>query len=145
MKGNASMDHVYIMRDPRNHNDIKVGLSINPLDRQKQLFRTNTPLPFDLHTVWAVSDHRVAEKIAHGVLAEHRINDRREWFEIAPIQSVLWFPGIQGDYDTTSVYLDALVEVIENAFDYFNMQYHSLNSYEELVHSISLEDIRFLT
>lgn len=138
------MDHVYIMRNPRNDNDIKVGLSINPINRQKQLYRTNTPLPFNLYAVWAVSNHREAEKIAHEVLSGHRINERREWFEIAPIDSELWFPGIQGDYDTTSIYLDALLEVIENTFDYCGMQYHSINNYEELMHSISLEDIRFL-
>lgn len=138
------MEHVYIMRNPRNHNDIKVGLSINPLNRQKNFYRTNTPLPFDIHTVWAVSDHRLAEQIAHAVLDDHRINERREWFEIAPSQSELWFPGIQGDYDTTSVYLSALIEELEGAFAYHGVKYQSLDSYDELVHSISLEDIRFL-
>lgn len=138
------MDHVYVMRDPRNHNDIKVGLSINPLNRRKQLFRTNTPLPFDIYAVWAVADHRIAEKIAHDVLSGHRINERREWFEIAPVCSQLWFPGIQGDYDTTSNYLDALLEVIEDAFEYCNMPYQPLNTYDELINSINLDDISFL-
>ncbi|HHP0514352.1 TPA: GIY-YIG nuclease family protein [Vibrio harveyi] len=139
------MDHVYVMRDPRNHNDIKVGLSINPLNRRKQFYRTNTPLPFDIYAVWAVADHRKAEKIAHAVLADHGINERREWFEIAPIQSSLWFPGIQGDYDTTSTDLDALLEIIEEEFEYCDMPYHSIDDYDELVLSISLEDISFLS
>lgn len=132
------------MRDTRSHNDIKVGLSINPTNRQKQLYRTNTPLPYNLHTVWAVENHFMAEKIAHDVLIAHRINMKREWFEIVPVNSMNRFPGVEGCYDDTSVFLEALVWQIQDAFVLFGMGYEALDDLESLAHSISLKDIKFL-
>ncbi|MGK2231148.1 MAG: hypothetical protein ACI92O_000306 [Colwellia sp.] len=136
------------MRDPRNHNDIKVGFSINPIARRKQLHRTSNPLPFNLSAVWAVSDQRIAEKIAHFRLSDHRTNARREWFEIIPSQII----GSEGfplycnaDYDITSNCLDTLIELIQEDFSsYSGLQFQRIFEYEELVHSISLKDIRYL-
>ncbi|WP_350227814.1 GIY-YIG nuclease family protein [Neptuniibacter halophilus] len=98
------MQHVYVMRDPRNYNDFKVGFSINPIQRKKQMYRTNTPLPFELYRVWAVANQRTTEQIAHARLYDHRINDRREWFEVIPLSSPLWEPGISSDKDLLDVY-----------------------------------------
>ncbi|MBH0074014.1 GIY-YIG nuclease family protein [Pseudoalteromonas sp. SWYJ118] len=142
------MQHVYIMRDPRNHNDIKVGFSINPIERRKQLYRTNTPLPFNLSAVWAVSDQRIAESIAHFRLSDHRINDRREWFEIVPAQIIGTkdFPlYCNADYDFTSDCLDVLVELIQEDFcSYSGLQWQRIFEYKDLLLSVSLEDIIFL-
>ena len=76
--------YLYILRDPIKHNIIKVGFSKNPFKRIKQLYNTSTPLPYNLSAIWWVSDMRLAEKVAHQRLREHRINARREFFEIAP-------------------------------------------------------------
>lgn len=138
------MDHVYVMRDPRHPNDIKVGFSINPLKRREQLFRTNTPLPFNIYAVWAVHDHRYAEKVAHSVLDGHRIYYRREWFEVIPPESSLWVPGIESCYDTTTTCLDTLIELIEESFSYAGVQAIRIHDYEDLAYSVSLEDITFL-
>ena len=78
--------YVYILRDPMNNNLIKVGFSINPFNRVRQLYNTSTSLPFSIYQIWWVRDMRLAEKAAHECLRGHRVNDRREFFEIAPLE-----------------------------------------------------------
>jgi hypothetical protein len=113
--------YVYIFRDRLNNNLIKVGFSIHPIARLKQLHTTGTPLPFFLAHAWWVADMRAAEKIAHVRLQDHRINTRREFFFIAPPNDFSEFE--QNDYDITCVFLDALIELIEIDFDNYKINY----------------------
>lgn len=106
--------YIYVFRDQLNNNLIKVGLSKQPITRIKQLHTTGTALPFSLWHAWWVSDMRTAERIAHNRLADHRINPRRELFFIAPRKDFSEFE--QNNYETTSVFLNTLTELIEVDF-----------------------------
>lgn len=64
---------------------------------------------------------RQAEKIAHYRLQDHRINPRREFFEIAPSMDFHDFERM--DYDITSTCLDVLIELIEEDFQINSMDY----------------------
>ncbi|MFC3153176.1 GIY-YIG nuclease family protein [Litoribrevibacter euphylliae] len=117
--------YVYILRDPMNNNVIKVGFSINPFKRVKQLYNTSTPLPLNIYQIWWVRDMRLAEKAAHECLRGHRINDRREFFEIAPSEHFDEYES--RDYDLSCVYLDTLIEIIEEGFSYMNLEFMSVD------------------
>lgn len=78
-----SEGYIYIMRMNENNNMIKVGYSKNPIERRRQLYRTGNPTPLSIYHLWFVSDMRLAEKAAHICLKMHRVNNKREFFEIA--------------------------------------------------------------
>lgn len=117
--------YVYIFRDQLNNNLIKVGFSIHPITRLKQLHTTGTPLPFSMAHAWWVGDMRLAEKIAHARLRDHRVNSRREFFFIAPPSDFSHFE--QTDYDITCVFLDTLIELIEDDFQYHEIPYATVD------------------
>ena len=58
---NTERGYVYILRDRLNNNEIKVGLSKDPISRIKQLHNTSTALPMYLYYVWEVQDMIYAE------------------------------------------------------------------------------------
>ena len=103
--------YLYVMRDQCAFNIIKVGRSVNPINRVSQLYRTGNPLPFTLSQLWWTQDMFFAERIAHLRLADHRITPRREFFEIAP-QHQCW----EWEYkceEVTDSFLGTLIELIE--------------------------------
>lgn len=105
---------VYIFRHDSVHNEIKVGLSKHPFKRLSQLYTTATARPMNVSMIWCVSDMRKAERIAHDGLARHRINRRREFFHIAPPGD--FSEGERLCYETTSIYLQELIALIEEAW-----------------------------
>ena len=116
---NTERGYVYILRDRLNNNEIKVGLSKDPISRIKQLHNTSTALPMYLYYVWEVQDMRYAEKIAHDSLSDHRINNRREFFEILTIPDCISLNISEYErynYDASCMYLDALINAIEDNF-----------------------------
>ncbi|MFP0265674.1 GIY-YIG nuclease family protein [Acinetobacter pittii] len=125
-----SEGYVYILRDHLNNNVIKVGLSKDPIRRRQQLYNTSTPLPMTLYHLWKVDDMRRAEQVAHLRLDSHRINPRREFFEIAPLPHFNDFE--RRDYDMSCIFLDTLIELIEDDFDYLGVSYQRVYSIEEL-------------
>jgi len=57
----------------------------------------------------------LGENAAQATLHDHRINPRREFFHIAPPPD---FSEVErNDYTQTSIYLDALLELIEEVID----------------------------
>lgn len=125
-----SEGYVYILRDHLNNNLIKVGLTKNPINRRKQLYNTSTALPMDLYYLWRVDDMRKAERIAHIRLNRHRVNSRREFFEISPLPHFNDFE--RTNYDMSCIYLDALIELIEDDFDYWEVIYQRITSIDQI-------------
>lgn len=106
--------YIYIMEDPLNCNHIKVGHTNDPVNRLRQLHTTSRASPFYINYLWGVRDTIEAEKIAHDVLASHRISSDREFFYIVPEWSDL--PGDKCS-DSCRNYLYSLAQLIEAAFD----------------------------
>lgn len=122
----AEEGYIYILRDNTNNNIIKVGRTLFPFERQRQLYNTSTPLPFYFHHLWLVDDMKLAEKAAHNILYDHRINEDREFFEILPTS--LFRSEQRHCYDTTSEALHALIESIEDyGFNYWNIDYKTVD------------------
>lgn len=117
--------YLYIMRDQFEHNNIKIGLSINPINRVQQLYRTGNALPLVLVKLWWVHDMLFAEKVAHETLVDHRISPRREFFEIAPRR--MFWDGEYLDKETTDTCLNSLIDLIEEVFDIYGITHCGVN------------------
>jgi len=119
---------IYIFRNFLNNNLIKVGLSKDPIARNKQLHTTGTELPMTIYHVWHVNNMRLAEQAAHDILSGHRVNNRREFFEIAPLPHFNEFE--RTNYDVTSEFLYTLTGLIEDGWDYLEIQYREASPKE---------------
>ncbi len=130
---------VYVFRslDPTWYNRVKVGLSVDPIERTRQLYTTGVPFPFVPYYAWAVTDMAYAEHIAHVVLADHRVNSSREHFDVIPFHRR---EGVLGTFDDPTeddvlVCLDVLLELIEveyqcsNLLGYYSVDVAQLNDY----------------
>lgn len=130
---------VYVFRslDPTWYNRIKVGLSVDPFQRGKQLYTTGVPFPFTPYYAWAVTDMAVAEAIAHHVLADHRLSNSREHFDVIPThrRMAVLQRGSAPTEDEVLSCLDTLLELIEWEYDerqmlgYYNVDVTQLNDY----------------
>ena len=94
---------VYVLTNPAMPGLVKIGLT-NQADvrqRMKQLYDTATPLPFDCVIAWELAPQITAadaEHAFHSILAPHRVNPSREFFEIDDpeqqvVPSVRLLPG----------------------------------------------------
>lgn len=130
---------VYIFRslDPTWYNRIKVGLSLDPYARSKQLNNTSVPLDFVPYYAWAVTDMALAEFIAHNVLDDHRINHRREHFDVVPVHrrsAVLDYDRAPTEDEVLDC-LDVLVDLIDEEFQcchllgHYSVEVEQLNDY----------------
>lgn len=112
---------VYVLRstDPTWYNRIKVGLSLDPIARSKQLYSTGVPFPFYPYYAWAVTDMAYAEHVAHVVLSDHRLLDSREHFDVIPEHRRKYVLGhdLNPTEDEVLCCLDTLIDLIEFEFD----------------------------
>jgi hypothetical protein len=67
-----------VMDRPMDINDKKIGLSINPIQRENQLNRTKSPVGYRVVTVYKVDDMNRVEKMLHSILDSRRTHG--EWF-----------------------------------------------------------------
>lgn len=123
---------VYVLRsyDPAWYNRIKVGLSVDPVERGRQLFSTGVPFPFFVYEAWAVTDMAFAERIAHSVLADHRVNNSREHFDVIPFhrRMAILDRFDEPTEDEVISCLDSLIELIEIEYQWNSyLGYYSVN------------------
>lgn len=82
--------YCYVLANPSFRENVhKVGLTERTLsERTKELFTTGVPTPFSVETSWHVRNCRVFEFLMHTLFREHRVNKKREFFEV-PLQSLV--------------------------------------------------------
>ncbi len=73
---------VYVLVNEAFDNFVKIGKTINLVQRLKQLDNTSVPLPFRCVFAIEVTDMDKIEKLAHAAFADHRVRTNREFFEI---------------------------------------------------------------
>lgn len=119
---------VYVFRnlDPTWYNRIKVGLSVDPIERTRQLYTTGVPYPFVPYYAWAVTNMAYAERIAHAVLSDHRLLSSREHFDVVPTHRLAAVLGafVAPTEEQVSVCLDVLLELIEVEYECSNLLGH---------------------
>ncbi|BCN23952.1 GIY-YIG nuclease family protein [Vibrio alfacsensis] len=118
--------YVYIFVNSTNPNEIKIGLSVNPGRRIKQLHSSGTAKPMYIQYLWKVPNMKEAEQAAHEVMAGHRVNHRREFFHLVTEGAALDLETPHphfGGHELAGVYLHSIRELIENGWDYIDMAY----------------------
>jgi T5orf172 domain len=128
MTGKSSNEpgYIYIIVNETNPNEIKIGLSIDPVSRVKQLHTSGTALPMYFKFIWYVSNMKIAEKAAHEIMKGHRVNPRREFFHLVPVDSAVNLETPHphfGGHDLADVYLETVRELIENGWETIGIEY----------------------
>ncbi|MGQ0775516.1 MAG: GIY-YIG nuclease family protein [Pseudonocardiales bacterium] len=83
-----SVGFVYVLTNPAMPGMVKVGRYKHLAeDRARELNNTAVPLPFDVAYRAATSHPVAVERRAHELLAEHRVNVKREFFAVTPKQA----------------------------------------------------------
>lgn len=118
--------YIYILLNDTNPNEFKIGLSVEPNRRIKQLHTSGTALPMIPRYLWEVSNMKIAETAAHDIMNYHRVNPRREIFHLVPADSAtdLETPHPHlGGHDLADLYLETVCERIEEIWDHIGIDY----------------------
>jgi hypothetical protein len=82
---------VYVLSNPAMPGLVKIGITGQDAGAAKrigQLYTTGVPVPFDLEYACRVPNAVEVERALHIAFAPHRINPRREFFQIEPGQAI---------------------------------------------------------
>ena len=130
-KSHKGEGYIYILVNSTNPNEIKIGLSIDPFKRIKQLHTSGTAMPMYPQYLWKVSNMKTAEAYAHQTMKGHRVNPKREFFHLVPQSDALNLETPHqhfGGYELAEIYLHTIRELIENVWDYADIEYNLVYS-----------------
>jgi hypothetical protein len=75
---------VYIITNPAMPGLVKIGITQDLQTRLNSLFDSSVPFPFDCVYACEVKDYLKVEKAIHKICDSHRVNQKREFFNIDP-------------------------------------------------------------
>lgn len=76
---------IYILMNEAMPGYVKVGMTTSSVEqRMKELDSTGVPLPFECFYAARVADCKRAERLLHDAFGDHRVRERREFFQISP-------------------------------------------------------------
>ena len=79
---------VYVLTNPAMPGMVKIGKTTRDVSlRLADLYSTGVPLPFECEYAALVKDVDKTEKVFHNAFEKSRVNPRREFFNIHPIQA----------------------------------------------------------
>jgi hypothetical protein len=121
--------NIYILSNKAfRDNYYKIGFTTGSVkDRAKQLYNTSTVFPFEIEYCKRVKSPKEVEKKIHDVLAQYRINRKREFFEI--------------ELKTATEILDKECEDFEYLDEIYNTEYYK----EQIKYIEELKNIRTLS
>ena len=101
----ASLSIVYVLTNSAMPGLVKIGWTDknDPKTRVSQLYTTGVPVPFSIEYACRVSNPAEVEKALHTAFAPHRINKKREFFEIEPEQAIVILKLLNAEDATTEV------------------------------------------
>lgn len=81
--------YIYALANPYMPGLVKIGRTTrDPKQRAKELCGTGVPGAFDLLYAWETPDCIGDEKFIHEELSHYRLQDNREFFQVAPEQAL---------------------------------------------------------
>ena len=81
---------IYILTNEAMPGLVKIGFTQDLTERLRSLSAASgVPLPFECHYAAEVPDHVRVESLLHQLFAEHRVNPRREFFQLNPEKAVV--------------------------------------------------------
>jgi hypothetical protein len=87
----VSLSVVYVLTNPAMPGLVKIGKTQNEdaAARMAQLYTTGVPFPFNVEFVCRVENPDEVEKALHQAFAPHRVNPKREFFQIESSQAIV--------------------------------------------------------
>ena len=80
---------VYVLTNPAMPGMVKIGKTTRDVThRLKDLYSTGVPLPFECEYAALVNDVDKTEKVFHKTFYQSRVNPKREFFNIKPLQAI---------------------------------------------------------
>lgn len=81
---------IYLLTNPVFPSLVKIGMTTGDdvKVRMNQLYTTGVPLPFECVYAARVNDLEAVEAALHTAFSPQRVNPRREFFEIDPVQAI---------------------------------------------------------
>lgn len=84
-----SKGYIYVLSNPGMPGVVKIGRSINGgKSRASEIYGTGIPAPFNVEFDVLVEDCKEMEKQVHDTLSKHRVNPKREFFKVEPIEAI---------------------------------------------------------
>jgi hypothetical protein len=106
------MPYVYVLTNPAMPGLVKIGRTEDcATTRIAQLYTTGLPFPFNLEFACRVADHNEVENALHIAFAPYRVNPRREFFKIEPVQAIAILKLLHTDDATAEVAAEVVTEV----------------------------------
>ena len=87
-----SRGYIYILRNPDHREDLlKIGMTTRKPDERARDISRGTGVASEYEVLWSgrTSDCVLAERIVHRMLAEHRTNPNREFFEVPLADAII--------------------------------------------------------
>jgi hypothetical protein len=106
--------YIYILSNPSMPDLMKIGkTTTSPAQRIEELHSTGVPTPFELEFAAEVADCHACETAAHGVLDEHRVSTKREFFRVSVRRAIMEILPVLGDYTLFHVRASHGIDKIE--------------------------------
>lgn len=99
------LDIVYVLTNPVMPGLVKIGYTTqsDAKIRIDQLFTTGVPVPFDIAFACRVGNAAEVERALHIAFSPHRINPKREFFQIEPEQAIVILKLLHTEETTAEV------------------------------------------
>ena len=89
MSNDTEAGLIYVLTNEAMPGLVKIGITgSDPSSRADQLYTTGVPVPFTVEFAGEVPNPRPVEQALHNAFRDHRINPKREFFEIEPDQPI---------------------------------------------------------
>ncbi|MCZ4337665.1 GIY-YIG nuclease family protein [Shewanella colwelliana] len=132
---------IYFIRNPSIPNEYKIGYSIDPIARAKQLSSTGLSADLFVHRVLQVQNMIVAERTIHSFYDASRITPDKEWFYIvSPNQAYqLNINCIEMvEWDQLTEWLNIHIDQVIEGFQYAEIDFTEISvQYLEQMHAQS--------
>lgn len=106
---------IYVLTNAAMPGLVKIGVTFmsDPESRATQLYTTGVPVPFDVLFAGQVANARKVEQALHNAFRDHRVNPKREFFQLEPDQPIQMLKA----FAVVDVTADVSSEVDESTTD----------------------------
>lgn len=118
---------IYVMREPENLNQIKIGLSIDPIRRARDLDTTGRAQELDVYFAMQVDDMKKVETIIHNYFGHLRYPGTEFFMVVHPLQEVDLGNPKYLDELTMDIYLDTRIEEICDGLSSIGIKWHEVS------------------
>ena len=98
--GKSTRGIIYCLENPKMPDLVKIGRTNDLKQRLSQLYSSGVPVPFECTLALEVENAEEKERLLHDTFGDHRVNQKREFFDISA-QRVIAAMRLTGGMDVT--------------------------------------------